>query len=163
MWSYFGVFMMLPKSKPTGRHCPLGHPIVKYPNGKSECATCKRVRERLRYHADLEMARRKNVERVRKLKSGIIEAYGGKCSCCGESHFEFLTIDHVMGGGLKHRRQLTGGGRRAGSILYWWLKKNGYPEGFRVLCMNCNLSFGLYGYCPHQQAAATCGATSGCS
>ena len=32
-----------------------------------------------------------------KNKERIIEAYGGKCECCGESIFEFLTIDHRNG------------------------------------------------------------------
>ncbi|MCI0464169.1 MAG: hypothetical protein L0Z62_45120 [Gemmataceae bacterium] len=93
----------------------------------------------------------------------MIEAYGAQCACCGERHFEFLTVDHELGGGLKHRRELAGGAGTAGSILYWWLKRNGYPKGFRVLCMNCNLSIGLYGYCPHQTEGDTRGATTGCS
>lgn len=30
-----------------------------------------------------------------------------------------------------------------------WLKKNDYPKGFQILCHNCNMSKGFYGYCPH--------------
>jgi hypothetical protein len=30
------------------------------------------------------------------------------------------------------------------------LIKNNFPDGFQVLCHNCNMSIGLYGYCPHQ-------------
>ncbi len=37
-----------------------------------------------------------------------------------------------------------------GSVLYSWLKKQGYPPGFQVLCHNCNLAKGYYGACPHQ-------------
>jgi hypothetical protein len=33
----------------------------------------------------------------------------------------------------------------------FWLKRNGYPKGFRVLCHNCNSARGLYGYCPHKR------------
>ncbi|MBW2645112.1 MAG: hypothetical protein JRE23_02835 [Deltaproteobacteria bacterium] len=73
-----------------------------------------------------------------------IEHYGGKCACCGESHYEFLAIDHINGGGRVHRASL---GTKS---FHRWLIKNNFPEGFRVLCHNCNQSFGLYGYCPHE-------------
>ena len=29
-----------------------------------------------------------------------------KCQCCGENHYEFLTIDHINGDGAKHRREI---------------------------------------------------------
>lgn len=80
----------------------------------------------------------------RKLRTDALNAYGNKCACCGEMAIEFLSIDHINGGGSKHRRELGGG-----SHFYHWLKKNGYPAGFRVLCHNCNQALGLYGYCPH--------------
>lgn len=83
-----------------------------------------------------------------KLKLEVWENYGGaKCSCCGVSEREFLTIDHINGGGGKHRKELRTSGSQH---IYPWLKKNNYPEGFRVLCMNCNFSFGMYGFCPHE-------------
>ena len=28
-------------------------------------------------------------------------------------------------------------------------RKNNYPEGFQVLCSNCNFAKGKYGSCPH--------------
>jgi hypothetical protein len=58
---------------------------------------------------------------------------------------EFLAIDHIGGGGTKHRKSF---GR--GSSLYRWLEKSGLPGGFRVLCHNCNMAIGFYGYCPHK-------------
>jgi len=64
------------------------------------------------------------------------------CTCCGESHIEFLEIDHIHGGGTKQRQKTH-------RHFYQWLKQNNYPEGYRVLCANCNKSFGQYGYCPH--------------
>ena len=69
-----------------------------------------------------------------------------QCSCCGEKRLEFLSIDHVNGGGCEHRKTIGGGGLRT----YSWLKKNNYPKGFRVLCHNCNQSIGSFGYCPHE-------------
>jgi len=89
------------------------------------------------------------VEYRDKQKRDAFNAYGGaKCSCCGESELDFLAIDHINGGGTKHRKELKGGGTQ----VYVWLKKNNYPEDFRVLCHNCN--WGMYknnGICPHQQ------------
>jgi hypothetical protein len=35
--------------------------------------------------------------------------------------------------------------------MYVWLRDNGWPEGYRVLCHNCNSARGLYGYCPHER------------
>lgn len=42
-----------------------------------------------------------------------------------------LSIDHIDGGGAKHRKGLTT------SNIYRWLIKNNFPTGFQVLCMNC--------------------------
>ncbi len=65
------------------------------------------------------------------------------CACCGESIFEFLTIDHIDGGGNKHRKN------ERISNLSLWLKRRQFPSGFRILCTNCNFAHGVYGYCPH--------------
>lgn len=72
--------------------------------------------------------------------------YGGKCACCSEWRYEFLSIDHIEGGGAKHRASLNPADRRD---FPRYLRKLGYPQGYRVLCHNCNQSFGLYGYCAH--------------
>lgn len=82
-----------------------------------------------------------------KRKLIVIAAYGGKCSCCGEKRPEFLAIDHVNGGGLAHRLSLNCKGAR----FYLWLIQQNFPKkDFRLLCHNCNQSYGLYGYCPHR-------------
>lgn len=90
----------------------------------------------------------KNLRKEKRLE--CLTHYGGnppKCDCCGEMHIEFLTIDHIEGGGNKHRNRL---GLR-GSFLYYWLIKNNFPEGYRVLCYNCNCSIGFNEYCPHKR------------
>lgn len=79
-------------------------------------------------------------------RDAVFAFYGGSnpaCECCGESHIEFLTIDHIDGGGNIHRKEI------GSSALYGWLIKNNFPDGYRVLCMNCNWSIGIRGYCPH--------------
>lgn len=73
-------------------------------------------------------------------------AYGWSCACCGEDRYEFLVIDHVNGGGNKHRNEIGGG-----HLIYYWLADNDYPQGFQVLCQNCNSARGHYGYCPHEE------------
>ena len=80
----------------------------------------------------------------RKLRLKVFAAYGGSiCACCGETELVFLTIDHIGGGGGKHRS-------RIGSTIYSWLRKRKYPPGFRVLCFNCN--WGEHaGGCPHRR------------
>lgn len=90
-----------------------------------------------------------------RLKRETMDAYGGKCSCCGEDNLEFLSIDHIRGDGAEHRRRNFGRNCGAGgATFYRWLKKQGYPQdNYRCLCANCNLSarFGG-GICVHQRA-----------
>lgn len=90
-----------------------------------------------------------------KLKRETMDSYGGKCACCGETELTFLTIDHINNDGNEHRRQMAGESgnySQAGSRTYRWLRENGYPEGFQVLCANCN--YGRQwngGICPHKE------------
>lgn len=83
-----------------------------------------------------------------KKRQIVIDYYShgtNSCSCCGEFIFEFLQIDHENNDGAKHRKQIGKGYK-----LYYWLIENDFPEGFQVLCVNCN--WGKYvnnGICPH--------------
>jgi hypothetical protein len=81
-----------------------------------------------------------------KLKLETIQHYGGKCTCCGEDKLIFLTIDHINGGGNKHRRELN----KKGQDFYSWLRLNNWLKGYRVLCHNCNFAHSALGYCPHK-------------
>ncbi len=83
--------------------------------------------------------------RHRAEKQEIINAYGGSCACCGETALEFLSIDHINGGGKQHRQNV--------SSVYADLKRRKFPQDdYRLLCMNCNFSVGQYNYCPHRGA-----------
>jgi hypothetical protein len=106
-----------------------------------------RRRSREEYYANWDKRRLYSQVRNRELKIAAMAAYGGVCACCGESRIEFLAIDHINGDGAQHRRE-TGLG---GMSMYLWLSKNGYPAGFRALCMNCNFALGAFGYCPHDR------------
>lgn len=87
----------------------------------------------------------------RILRHKAIMHYGGyRCACCDESEPKFLTLDHVHNDGSAHRKEI--GNRGAG--IFKWLRDNGYPAGFQVLCMNCNHGKALNGgICPHKSTA----------
>ncbi len=84
-------------------------------------------------------------ERNRKRRKIVIKHYGDKCKCCGEQTFEFLAVDHILGGGNAHRREVGSGGP-----MIEWIITNDFPPGFRILCHNCNQAIGYYGHCPHE-------------
>ena len=112
--------------------------------GIQNCLTCKELLKS-RYQA-----------RRDRLKDAAYAAYGGYvCSCCGESEPLFLSIDHVDGNGGEHRREM-GRGRGHGMHLYAWLKQHAYPQGFQILCYNCNHGKHLNGnVCPHQKGSSS--------
>ena len=96
--------------------------------------------------ANREWALQSQRDANRKLKDAAYAAYGGYlCACCGETIEAFLSLDHINNDGADHRRAVD---RRK---IYKWLKVNGYPEGFQVLCMNCNFGKARNGgICPHK-------------
>lgn len=78
-------------------------------------------------------------------RDAAFEAYGGwKCACCGELEKLFLTLEHIGGGGGKHRKKVGAGN------IYRWLRTNNYPTGYEILCANCNQGRRVNnGVCPH--------------
>jgi len=152
--------------------------------GYGKCSYCKRIKTASNFHKCLQSrtglypycksCQNKKSKRYRtkypeKVKERIkqwrkqtrmkaLVHYSGdppKCACCGESTYEFLTIDHINGGGNKHRKKLRKIKIGFGNEIYRWLKIAGYPPGFRILCYNCNQVIGFYGYCPHQAQTVT--------
>lgn len=109
----------------------------------------EKYREQKRERAKRWRESGKDREYNERMRLKVLVYYSGnplKCACCGEGNIEFLTIDHISGKGNEHRRKNN---IRGGQHFYRWLIKNNYPEGFQVLCMNCNFSIGKRGYCPH--------------
>ena len=161
---------------PGVKFCHRGHQKQVTADGRSVCPVCKSDGMKKYRAAKPELRKKqarsrqavwrdKNRDLVRarakadrtRIKIEVLGHYcSGEpaCQCCGVMFIEFLTIDHVNGGGRQHREQVGSGGYR----LYAWLKANGYPDGYRVMCLNCNCAIGFYGYCPHQlQARGTDG------
>ncbi len=103
----------------------------------NRCKSCSKV-----YCSDW---RKSNPEKVSEskrhlaqdLKREVLTHYGnGWCACvhCGFDNMDALSIDHIDGNGIEHRRSL---GLSTGRKFYAWCKRNGYPEGYQTLCMNC--------------------------
>lgn len=75
------------------------------------------------------------------LREKFFSLYGSVCACCGESHIEFLTIEHKLG--RKNKRETS-------TLAYKLALQEYRPDLYETLCMNCNHSKGIRGYCPHQ-------------
>lgn len=96
-----------------------------------------------------ESIRLRNRNLTKRYKTDVVNHYGGKCDCCGESRLEFMTLEHINGDGGKKRKNKEH--PKTGYALYKWIIKNGYPTFFGILCYNCNIAKGFYGYCPHER------------
>jgi hypothetical protein len=108
-----------------------GLPQVKYP-----CKEC-------RYKYD------KNKTTIKsswyyKLRNTVVDGYGAKCACCGETCRAFLALDHVNGGGNKQRKEAGPSAHYADAL------RRNYPPDYQLLCHNCNIAKSIQGVCPHQ-------------
>lgn len=101
------------------------------------------------YEAQAEKRRQYAREAGQRLRQDMLDAYGRFCRCCGETHEEFLALEHVNGDGAADRAE---SGRTNQDVLRR-LKREGWPRDGRytVLCWNCNCARGRYGYCPHER------------
>jgi len=89
----------------------------------------------------------KNKIRYASLRREMLTAYGNECTCCGESHSKFLTLEHIDRTGKEHRK-----GTGQSSAIYTDLKRKGWPKrGYTILCWNCNLAQSRGDTCPHTQ------------
>lgn len=116
-------------------------------DGYKTCEVCsKKAYEYRKAHPEYRDRQR---QKYMSVKDDVFNAYGGYiCTCCGETEPLFMCIDHINGGGEIHRTSIGVGSR--GRNMYVWLKKNGFPSGFQVLCQNCNIGKHLNGgICPH--------------
>jgi len=53
------------------------------------------------------------------------------CSRCKEQDIDLLTVEHINGNGIKHRKKIS-------SSIEKWLVDNDFPEEYDILCRNCN-------------------------
>lgn len=113
------------------------------------CTSCVGSKNERYYEAHRYELLDKQKLRDFRYREAALNAYGGLCACCGEDNYEFLAIDHIEGGGVKQRKELFGS-NSSSTRFYRWLAQQGFSSGYRVLCHNCNMALGSYGYCPHQ-------------
>lgn len=67
-----------------------------------------------------------------------ITQYAINCVRCGFSDERALQIDHIDDNGANERERACGRRTAAGTTFYRWLRKNRWPDGYQVLCANCN-------------------------
>lgn len=80
-----------------------------------------------------------------RLKKSVLDSLGGHCFCCGETDMAFLTVEHLLKDGAKHRREVK-------SRVYVDILRRGSPrDKYAVLCMNCNFATRFNKKCPHQK------------
>jgi len=111
----------------------------------------KRIRENDKKWRNIHREKLRKLNRIykkkydMKIKEQVFNHYGNKCVCCGESNINFLSIDHINGGGTKHRKKI-------GCKINNWLIKNNFPKGYQTLCFNCNWGKHINGgICPHKE------------
>lgn len=83
---------------------------------------------------------------LRVQREKVIAMYGGCCACCGESAYEFMSIDHIGGGGSRDRKVMN-----SSRFYLYLLELNAPRPGYRILCHNCNMATKLGQICPHQR------------
>lgn len=94
----------------------------------------------------MEKIRARSKKRKDRIRKTVLAFYGNKCVCCGESNREFLAIDHIAGNGRRHREEIK-------VNIYEYIYRSKFSEKgtYQILCHNCNMSKGMYGYCPHKK------------
>jgi hypothetical protein len=127
------------------------------------CLQCNKKRQKEYYYKHIDKQRDYALKRYKVNRESILKRnkkinieirrklfihYGEKCVCCGEKNDKFLTVDHIDGGGRRHRNEISGGAKG----LYRWIIKNNYPKNFQILCYNCNCGKERNnGKCPHEE------------
>lgn len=118
---------------------------------RMECWECYKARHRAYYAAKKQEYKTRISSTYFRWRILAVEAYGGKCVCCGELHPMMLAIDHCDNNGTQRRKE-HGVARK----FYRWLNENNYPPEFQLLCHNCNMAKHLNGgICPHQEGSTT--------
>lgn len=110
-------------------------------------------RKKIDYKRNPEVKERLNgLEKIRrqKVKLEVLTHYSNgepTCNCCHETALAFLTLDHINNDGHEERKLLNG------THMYAYVKRNGFPPRYQVLCWNCNIAKYTSGICPHKIAS----------
>lgn len=99
-------------------------------NNKKEAQARYREKNREKLRADT-TARRMQDKQI------ILERYGKECAICGFDDIRALQLDHIEDNGSQERKEL-GGQKFSGVKFYRYLIKQDLPNGYQILCANCN-------------------------
>lgn len=89
-----------------------------------------------------EHVREENRKERERLKMEVLGRYSSNKICCAYCGFEdtrALQIDHIDNNGAEERREKLGNRTCAGTTFYRWIRRQNYPDGYQVLCANCNI------------------------
>lgn len=124
---------------------------------KSRCIPCERARALQWERENMPQVLQRNREYLSRLRWTALVRYSKSeeptCACCGETELVFLAIDHIDNNGAEHRRSLSPDAPRSVHVIRE-LARQGWPEGFQVLCSNCNWAKHVLGACPHSGGEA---------
>ena len=109
----------------------------------------------------------KQKEYAQSLRREVLSTYSKRhsnssipcCRCCGENFdVDFLAVDHIAGKKEMDSEtalvELGYSSKFVAGKLFGWIKYNGFPDGFQILCTNCNFAKGIKGnnnICPHKR------------
>ena len=78
-----------------------------------------------------------DLKRRQIIKLAVFTHYGLCCSLCNEHRLGALNLDHILGNGSKHRKEIN-----TYNFYSWiyqqYLETDQWPEDYRTLCANCN-------------------------
>jgi len=113
-----------------------------------------------------EKRHKKQLRFIRDLRLEILLKYSKRlsnsdvpiCHCCGECfHVDFLAIDHILGkkqmDSIPELVKIGYSSTLDKQKLWAWIRDNDYPDGFQILCHNCNTAKAYpknNNKCPHE-------------
>ena len=115
------------------------------------------------YKAYLKKYQKKDDDQRLKILQGYSKRLSNSdvpcCNCCGiHSHVDFLALDHIFGrvemDSMPELVAIGYSSKLENNKLKDWIIRNNFPDGFQILCHNCNFAKGYprnNGKCPHEK------------
>lgn len=113
--------------------------IARKSRNRKICKACVKTQNDERYQRHKATYLKSQGEVRQKIKLEVFNYYGNKCDICHDVDLSNLSLDHVDGGGRRHRKEVCG--TDSGTTFYKWVNKN-KPNNIRLLCYNCNCKGG---------------------
>jgi hypothetical protein len=101
------------------------------------------------YKANLKKYQKKDDDQRLKILQGYSKRLSNSdipcCNCCGlNDHLDFLALDHIMGRNqmesIPELVKLGYSSQFSNKNLFTWIIDNDFPDGFQILCHNCNFA-----------------------